>query len=105
LLKHPLLVIELGFQLVTDPSAPYGFDCQRTLPSEQWLREKLRTFDQDLLQALLAATVADLKEAIPDLGETIACDVKHIAGLGAREQSQCLRQRRLQCDPHSQRRS
>ena len=40
LLKHPLLVIELGFQLVLDPSAPYGFDCQRTLPGEQWLREK-----------------------------------------------------------------
>lgn len=78
LLKHPLLVIELGFHLVTDPSAPYGFDCQQTLPSEQRLRQKLRTLDQDLLQALLAATVADLKEAIPGLGETIAFDVKHI---------------------------
>jgi hypothetical protein len=78
LLKHPLLVIELGFHLALDPSAPYGFDCQRTLPSEQWLREKLRTFDQDLLQALLAATVADLKAAIPGLGETVAFDVKHI---------------------------
>ena len=78
LLKHPLLVIELGFHLVLDPSAPYGFDCQRTLPSEQWLREKLRTLDQDLLQALLAATVAALHEAIPGLGETVAFDVKHI---------------------------
>ena len=78
LLKHPLLVIELGFHLVLDPSAPYGFDCQRTLPSDQWLREKLRTFDQDLLQALLAATVAALQEAIPGLGETVAFDVKHI---------------------------
>jgi hypothetical protein len=78
LLKHPLLVRELGFQLALDPSAPYGFDCQRTLPSEVRLRQKLRTFDQDLLQALLAATVAALQEAIPGLGETIAFDVKHI---------------------------
>lgn len=78
LLKHPLLVIELGFQLVLDSSAPYGFDVQRTLPTEQWLRQKLRTFDQALLQALLAATVAALKQAIPDLGDTIAFDVKHL---------------------------
>ncbi len=100
LLTHPLLVIELGFHLILDPSAPYGFDCQHTLPSEVRLRQKLRTLDQDLLQALLAATVADLHEAIPGLGETVAFDVKHIASLGAREQSPCLRQRRLQCDPH-----
>jgi hypothetical protein len=78
LLNHPLLVIELGFHLVFDPCAPYGFDCQRTLPSEVHLRQKLRTFDQDLLQALLAATVADLQAAIPGLGETVAFDVKHI---------------------------
>ena len=77
-LKHPLLVIELGFQLVLDPCAPYGFDCQRTLPSDQRLREKLRTLDQDLLQALLTATVTDLKAAIPGLGDTVAFDVKHI---------------------------
>jgi len=78
LLRHPLLIIELGFQLVLDPAAPYGFDVGRTLPSEQWLRQKLRNFDQDLLQALLAATVTNLKAAIPHLGETIAFDVKHM---------------------------
>src|SRR6266487_1199213 len=61
LLTHPLLVIELGFHLILDPSAPYGFDCQHTLPSEQWLRQKLRTFDQHLLQDLLAATVTALQ--------------------------------------------
>src|SRR5947207_13354304 len=32
LLKHPLLVIELGFHLKLDPSQPYGFDVQQTLP-------------------------------------------------------------------------
>ena len=86
LLKHPLLVIELGFHLELDPTAAYGFDCQQTLPSEVRLRQKLRTLDQHLLQDLLAATVAALQEAIPGLGETVAFDVKHIAGLGAREQ-------------------
>src|SRR6266516_6107862 len=78
LLTHPLLVIELGFHLVLDPSAPYGFDCQHTLPSEVRLRQKLRTFDQHLLQDLLAATVTALQEEIPGLGETVAFDVKHI---------------------------
>ena len=65
------------------------------------LRQKLRTLDQDLLQALLGATVAALHETIPGLGQTVAFDVKHNAGLGAREQPQCLRQRSLRCDLHS----
>jgi len=78
LVKHPLLVIELGFHLEPDPSAPYGFDCQKTLPSDVHLRKKLRTLDQNLLQDLLAATVAALHEEIPGLGETVAFDVKHI---------------------------
>jgi len=78
LLKHPLLVIELGFHLELDPNAPYGFDCQKTLPSDVRLRKKLRTLDHLLLQDLLAATVTALHEAIPGLGETVAFDVKHI---------------------------
>jgi hypothetical protein len=78
LLRHPLLVIELGFRLVLDPTAPYGFDLPQTVPCEFWLREMLRHFDQTLLQDLLHATVHDLQEAIPGLGETVAFDVKHI---------------------------
>ncbi len=78
LLKHPLLVIELGFHLALDPNAPYGFDGQKTLPSDVRLRKKLRTLDQNLLQLLLQATVAALKEEVPGLGETVAFDVKHI---------------------------
>src|SRR5215469_18308099 len=46
LLKHPLLVIELGFHLEEDPTAPYGFHVEKTLPCDFWLREKLRSFDQ-----------------------------------------------------------
>ena len=78
LLKHPLLVIELGFRLVLDQRQPYGFDVEATVPCESWLREQLHFCDQDLLQALLRATVAALKEEIPGLGETVAFDVKHI---------------------------
>src|SRR5713101_547694 len=29
LVKHPLLVIDLGFELLLDPSQPYGFDVER----------------------------------------------------------------------------
>ena len=78
LLKHPLLVIELGFHLALDPTAAYGFDIQKTIPCRYWLTEKLRLLDQDLLQALLQATVVALQEAIPGLGEVVAFDVKHI---------------------------
>ncbi|HEU5377462.1 MAG TPA: hypothetical protein VFV38_18730 [Ktedonobacteraceae bacterium] len=78
LLRHPLLVIELGFRLVLDPSQPYGFDVEQTLPCDYWLRQKLRTFDRSLLQALLHSTVRALQEEIPGLGETVAFDVKHI---------------------------
>ncbi len=72
LLRHPLLVIELGFVLVLDPHAPYGFDVQQTLPCDCWLRHKWRAFDQQLLQALLHAMVAALQHEIPGLGETVA---------------------------------
>ncbi len=76
--RHPLLVIELGFRLVLDTSAPYGFDLEQTLPCEFWLREKLRSFDPVLLQALLQGTVHALQDEIPGLGETVAFDVKHM---------------------------
>jgi len=78
LLKHPLLVLELGFRLELDPRVPYGFDVQHALPCDYWLRHKLRQFDPDLLQALLQATVAALPAEITGLGETLAFDVKHI---------------------------
>jgi hypothetical protein len=78
LLKHPLLVIELGFHLVLDPSQPYGFDVEATLPTRFWLGEKLRRLDRALLTELLAATVRALQAEIPGLGETVAFDVKHL---------------------------
>jgi hypothetical protein len=78
LLCHPLLVIELGFHLVLDPTAPYGFAVDKTLPCRFWLGHTLRQLDQALLQALLHATVHALQAQIPGLGETVPFDVKHI---------------------------
>lgn len=72
LVKHPLLVIELGFHLVPDPTNPYGFDAERTLPGRFWLGEKLRCLDRGLLQDLLAGTVHALQEEIPGLGEVVS---------------------------------
>lgn len=78
LLKHPLLIIELGFHLHLDPNAAYGFDPEQTLPCRFWFGQKLRHLDRTRLQSLLAATVNDLQDAIPGLGEVVAFDVKHI---------------------------
>jgi len=78
LLKHPLLVIELGFHLVLDPTHPYGFDAERTLPTRFWLGEKLRQLDRGVLTDLLSATVHVLQDEIPGLGEVVAFDVKHL---------------------------
>jgi len=78
LLEHPLLVLELGFLPVLDESLPYGFDIQRTVPGDRWLRHQQQTLDPSRLHDLLAATVHALVAEIPGLGEIIAIDVKHI---------------------------
>jgi hypothetical protein len=78
LAEHPLLVIELGFHLVLDFTQPFGFDVQKTLPTRQWLNEKLRSLDRGLLTSLLDSTVHALQEEIPGLGEVVSFDGKHI---------------------------
>ena len=78
LIKHPALVIRLGFRPVVDPDSPWGFDVERTVPSARHLRRKLQYGDNGVLKAILASTVADLRDQVPGLGETISQDVKHI---------------------------
>jgi Transposase DDE domain len=78
LVKHPLLVLELGFRPVLDPTQPYGFDVEQTVPCDRWLRHKQQTLDNAVLRALLRETVHGLQQEIPGLGETVAVDVKHI---------------------------
>ena len=78
LVKHPLLVLELGFRPVPDSSQPFGFDVERTVPCDRWLRHKQQTLNNDILQDVLKGTVRDLQAGIPGLGETVSTDVKHI---------------------------
>jgi len=78
LVDHPLLVLELGFRPVSDPTGRYGFDVEQTVPCDRWLRQKQQTVDNALLRALLRQTVHVLQQEIPGLGETVAIDVKHI---------------------------
>jgi hypothetical protein len=78
LVKHPLLVLELGFHLVLDFTKPYGFDVERTLPTRFWFGEKLRQLDRGLLTDLLAGTLQALQDEIPGLGEVVSFDVKHL---------------------------
>lgn len=78
LVEHPLLVLELGFRPLLNCDLPYGFDVDKTVPTARWLRQQQHTLAQSVLQALLAATVRDLREEIPGLGEVVAFDVTHI---------------------------
>lgn len=78
LVEHPLLVLEIGFRPVGDPTQPYGFDVERTVPCDRWLRHWQQHLDNAPLQALLRGTIHALREEIPGLGETVAVDVKHI---------------------------
>lgn len=78
LVKHPALVVALAFRLVLDSSKPDGFDVERSVPSARHLRRRLQTFDNVLLQRLLNGSVQTLRTQIPTLGDSVACDVKHI---------------------------
>src|SRR5437660_6848767 len=78
LVEHPLLVLSIGFRPRLAWDKPYGFDVERTVPTDSWFRRKQRRLDHRILQDLLHATVRALQEEIPGLGETVAFDVKHI---------------------------
>ena len=78
LVKHPLLVLEIGFIPVPDPHQAYGFDVEQTVPCDRWLRHKQQTMSNDILQALFKKTVEALQAEIPGLGQTVVADVKHL---------------------------
>ena len=65
LVKHPLLVLEIGFIAVADPQALYGFDVEQTVPCDRWLRHKQQTLSNGTLQALFKKTVKALQAEIP----------------------------------------
>lgn len=78
LVEHPLLVLSIGFRPRLAWDMAYGFDVERTVPSDRWLREKQSSLKHWVLQGLLGSTVQSLQKEIPGLGETVAFDVKHI---------------------------
>jgi Transposase DDE domain len=72
------LVLELGFRPVVTSTHPFGFDVERTVPCDRWLRRQQQHLDHGALRALLAGTVPALRGEIAGLGTTVAVDVKHI---------------------------
>jgi hypothetical protein len=78
LLRHPLLVLSIGFRPVFNWQMPYGFDIEKTVPTAHRLGDYQRDLDHRILQDLFAATVWELQKELPGLGETVAFDVKHI---------------------------
>jgi hypothetical protein len=78
LLRHPLLVLEIGLRPVLNWQRPYGFDVNKTVPTNRRLRDYQRELDHRILQDLFGATVRQLQQELPGLGETVAFDVKHL---------------------------
>ena len=78
LLDHPLLVLELGFRPHIDCTQPYGFQVEKTVPSVRHLNNWLKTLDPLVLSGLFEQSVQALQQEIPNLGEVVAYDVKHI---------------------------
>lgn len=78
LVKHPLLVLEIGFIPIPDRQELYGFDVEQTVPCDRWLRHKQQKMSNEILQALFKKTVEALQTEIPTLGQTVVADVKHI---------------------------
>lgn len=82
LAEHPALVWLLGFPLTKSSAFSWGFDVRASLPSHRHLSRLLRTLPNAALQFLLGDTVrllqATLRDQVPDLGDCIALDTKHI---------------------------
>lgn len=83
LLDHPALVYYLGFERVPEPTSPFGFDVEQTVPKRRHLSTVLRTFSSDALAFLLDASVRLLHHTLPaeqqhTFGDTIAGDTQAI---------------------------
>jgi hypothetical protein len=78
LVKHPLLVLEIGFIPVLDSAQLYGFDVEQSVPCDRWLRHKQQRLNNGILQALFGGLVHRLQTEIPGLGNTVVGDTKHI---------------------------
>ena len=78
LLKHPALVVFLGFQLKgISYDLPLGFDIQETVPSARHLRRKLQEIQNSHLKLLLYDTISKLQK-LELLDGIAAMDTKEI---------------------------
>lgn len=81
LVEHPAVLWLLGFRLYPDPSQPWGFDAERSLPSHRHFSRVLRELPNSALQFLLTSSVQALRATLPAdsaFGEAISLDTKHI---------------------------
>lgn len=80
LTRHPLLVLELGFIPVLDPKETYGFDIQKTVPSDSWLRNKQRNLKGDVTyyRSLYQETVNTLNQFPINIAADAAFDAWYI---------------------------
>lgn len=78
LVRHPALVLLLGFRPKVCDGSPFGFDVSKTVPTARHLRRKLQGIPNAYLQRVLSGTVKDLKEEVPHFGRRVALDNKHI---------------------------
>jgi hypothetical protein len=82
LTEHPALTWLLGFPLVPSRHSPWGFDIHASLPTARHFTRMLRTIPNDAFQYLLDETVhllqAEMETEVPDFGQAISLDTKHI---------------------------
>jgi hypothetical protein len=82
LVEHPGLIPLLGFRVIRSTTHPWGFDPQRSLPTQRHLTRLLREMPNETLQFLLADSVrlicAELQQAQIRVGDCISLDTKHI---------------------------
>jgi hypothetical protein len=82
LVDHPALVWLLGFRLHFSITPYWGFDADKSLPTQRHLTQMLRKIPNHRFQFLLDETVRllrkELKEEAPDFGQQISLDTKHI---------------------------
>lgn len=78
LVKHPALVVFLGFQLKgISHDLPFGFHIEETVPSARHLRRKLQEFQNSHLKLLLYDTIGNLQK-LGTLNGIAAMDTKEI---------------------------
>jgi hypothetical protein len=82
LLSQPALVWVLGFPLHPSPDYSWGFDVSASLPTHRHFCRLLCEVPEEALTYLLDETVRlirlELKEDVPNFGDCISLDTKHV---------------------------